>query len=114
MADRQIRFARRFEKLKVIPRASTWEIPKRAKLLDVTVRNRRELHKDFIQYDTLYFIRGFEPRYYELQGEKFIYLLFLALPSGMMFTTLRRYSEEKYEKYRHLIGKLFDVVVERK
>jgi len=117
----EIRFSHRYLKLE---RGVVYRKPvKRAILLEVFLAERDELHKDFVEYDTAYwkFYKkdswGIwnEVSYYQLPKGKVIVLLFKATNNGnFLFTTIRRYTPKKYEYYKKMRGKEFEVVIEEK
>lgn len=74
-----------------------------AQLLQVLVVDLSELSKPFLDYDT-------DNGVYELPNKgKYLLLIY---KYGSLFTTLRRWTEEKEKYYRENIGKTFDIVVE--
>lgn len=74
-----------------------------ARLLDVRIVSKTGLSKELIEYDT--------DNQYELPDGMLIMLLFSPHRTHL-FTTFRRYSMEKYNKYTSQVGKKFRVVIE--
>jgi len=83
--------------------------PSSAVLLEVFVADTSKLHDSFIMYDTAYEENGLL-QYYELPKGKVIVLLFKS--GGLVFTTIRRFSREKYRYYLDSRGEMFEIVVE--
>lgn len=78
-----------------------------ALLLCMTDELKEDLEKKcpaFLKYDTHF--RG-EVGHYPLPEGRLIILFFVHLPTGHLFQTIRRYSEEKYEYYDRLVGDVF-------
>ncbi|MBE7413393.1 MAG: hypothetical protein HS129_15255 [Leptospiraceae bacterium] len=94
------------------------EIPvKEAQLLEVLNIELEKLSGYFITYDTIFWDEGeMHPDLYPLP-EKGDYLLLIfekiSAPNRDIFTTLRRYTQEKEKYYRDSIGKVFDVVIQK-
>jgi len=85
--------------------------PQYAKLLEVFLQHKDNLHPDFIDYDTTYFNREKNKwEQYKLPDDLLIVLLFKS--DCFLFTTLRRFTPKKYEYYRENRGKLFKIVLE--
>ena len=82
--------------------------PKKAKLLEVFLVDRKELSPDFIRYDTLY-RDGDKFKQYRLPSGKLIVLLFKTY--CFMFTTIRRYTETKYQYYLNSRGEEFEIKI---
>jgi len=82
----------------------------KATLLQVIPIKLEDLSADFIDYDTDYGT-------YQLpvKGE-YMMLIFLkpsfGCPNLNLFTTLRRWTPEKYRYYLEKVGKIFEVVLE--
>jgi hypothetical protein len=93
---------------------------KTARLLTIEIRHRDDLTDKFVEYDTIYPVSCTvgvyseeKEAYYPLPKNKYIILVFIG-DELIPFTTVRRYTEERYRYYNSEIGKLFDVVVEVK
>ena len=103
----QIKFSHRYPKL---------HNQKSAQLLQVALCDRSELSEKFIEYDTVY---ESEPAigvcsesvvgHYPLPNGRYMVLLFQG-NEHIPFTTVRRFTEEKFRYYNSSIGKLFDIV----
>ena len=78
-----------------------------AKLLDVQIINLENISQEFLNYDT-------DNGKYQLSGRGKHIMLFFLKPredyvcSSDLFTSIRRWSEEKEKYYRGLIGKSLD------
>ena len=85
--------------------------PSTAQLIGVFKTTKQELSKEFIEYDTKYFDNQSPTQYsyYPLpDGELFV----LFLKSGtMMWTTVRRFTPQKYGYYINNCGKTFEVKI---
>ena len=95
-------------------------IPKEAILREVFKVKLEELHKDFIERDTIYFGDKGKLEYYPLPKKgDYMVLLFEQYPlvsrngeGGLpMWTTIRRYTPSKYRYYMESRGKLFEIEV---
>jgi hypothetical protein len=103
----QIKFSHEYPKL---------HYQKSAQLLKVTLVDRSELSEKFIEYDTVYTV---EPAigvcseavmgHYPLPNGRYMILLFQG-NEHIPFTTVRRFTEEKFRYYNSSVGKLFDIV----
>jgi hypothetical protein len=76
-------------------------------LIFIKVVNKSQLSKNLIEYDT----KKSNDNYYDLPDGELIQLFFIG-NHGIPFCTLRKYSKDKHEYYKGLIGKVFDLVVE--
>lgn len=81
-----------------------------AKLLQIFIVDKNELSRTFIKYDTQYMENGC-PKEYPLPNGKLIVLLFDDEDNNCIFTTIRRWTQQKEEYYRSLIDKYLDVEV---
>jgi len=91
--------------------------PEKARLLEVFRDKTENLSTCFIEYDTMYYDKKKHSlAYYKLpKGEVIILLFQNADPSDpFLFTTIRRYTPKKYEYYKKMRGKEFEVVIEEK
>lgn len=79
---------------------------KYAKLLYVTVRDKKELSEDFIEYDTAYG-DGWN---YNLPDGQLLLLCFIG-EKHIPFTTARKYSHEKEVDYRKSVGYEYEICV---
>jgi hypothetical protein len=87
------------------------EIDRKVMLLEVFVAKTSDLGEEFVEYDTTYIERDGAKKNYKLPGGKIIILL-LRDYGGSLFTTVRRFTERKYEFYRNGRGKMFDLSFE--
>ena len=71
--------------------------PSHSRLLEVFTVDRSDLHRCFVDYDTKIKLAG----NYKLPSGKLLVLLLLT-ESGELFSTIRRYTEEKELYYRGL------------
>jgi hypothetical protein len=100
-----IKFSHRYKKLL----NENNEVVKTATLLHVQIVNLEDLSPGFLCYDT-------DDGKYKLPSwGKYLMLIFLKPETentgANLFTTLRRYTPEKYVYYCNGIGRTFDVVV---
>jgi hypothetical protein len=79
-----------------------------AKLIQVIKVNYNDLSKFFIEYDTRFYVGN----HYELPKEDLI-ILFL-LTDDRLWTTIRRYTSQKFEYYQSLVGQDVDIEVTEK
>ena len=80
------------------------------KLIEVVPTSYHYLSPHFIEYDTRYENpEDNAPRYYDLPKDKLIILIFQDT-KGSIFTTIRRYTNEKFSYYKGCIGEVFNVV----
>lgn len=84
------------------------EIDREVLLLEVFVTKTSDLSEGFIKYDTTYIERDGSKKNYPLPKGKVIVLL-LKDYGGSLFTTVRRFTEKKYEFYVQSKGKMFDL-----
>lgn len=91
------------------------EIPKKAILLEVFVKNSEELHPAFIKYDTIYFnLQTYKDEYYELPKDKVMILLLKSVfvnGEVMLWTTIRMFTPQKYEYYNKARLEEFEIVL---
>lgn len=99
----QIKFSHNYPKL---------HSQKSATLLAVELRGRSDLSEHFIEYDTVYIdsssVTGVD--HYCLPPAKYMVLVFLG-NDLIPFTTVRRWTEEKFRYYHGSIGSNFDIVI---
>lgn len=74
-----------------------------ARLLTLAIQNKSDLSEKFLEYDTAY-----EGGHYPLKDGKYMVLVFLG-NELIPFTTVRSYSEEKFEYYKSGIGATFKI-----
>lgn len=101
----EIKFSHRYPKI---------HDQKTAQLLAVKTARRVEFTKEFIDYDTL-FVKDDEGNfggYFPLPEGNYIVLLFLG-NEYIPFTTVRRFTEEKFKYYHSSIGKIFDIRIKK-
>jgi hypothetical protein len=109
---KQIKFSHKYDKM-----VNNYYnlIPKTAFLMEVFIVSSNELYKDFIEYDTMYF-NGEKCRfeYYELPKGKVLILFLKSSISNetMIWTTIRRFTEQKYKYYNKARGEEFEIVIE--
>lgn len=82
-----------------------------AQLFQVIRINFKELSKRFILYDTCY-TECNQIKYYELPKTDLIMLIFGSMYNSHIFTTIRRYTPNKYVYYSDSIGDYFEVVID--
>ena len=80
--------------------------PKTAILMEVFKVNSKDLHKKFVEYDTVYFdLNRWE--YYKIPDGEVLVLLLQSL--DMIWTTIRRYTPEKFEYYKNSRWEEFEI-----
>jgi hypothetical protein len=103
---KQIKFSERYYKL-------MWDklyIPKQATLMEVFKTTTECLHPTFIEYDTIFLDeKTFNDAHYELPKGEILVLLFKT--EKFVFTTIRRYTPEKYNYYLKSRGEEFEIVL---
>lgn len=77
-------------------------------LLEVFIKTKDDLYREFISYDTAYTQDG-RGIFYVLPEGKLLVLLFCDI-NDRLFTTIRRYTPSKLEHYMSKRGELFRVV----
>ena len=75
-------------------------------LIQVFVTRFDELSPEFVEYDT----RKTDGTHYPLPQTDLIVLLLMG-PSGDLWTTIRRYTNRKYDYYLSMVGKTFSIEV---
>jgi hypothetical protein len=90
----QIKFSHRYPKL---------YNQKSALLLAVELRGLSDFTEKFIEYDT-----AFDGGHYPLPPAQYMVLVFLG-NEMIPFTTVRRWTEEKFRYYHSNIGKVYDI-----
>lgn len=98
----KIRFSHCYTKLNAQDYAPGEPIEE-ATLLDVSVRDLADLSSEFLAYDT-------DNGLYHLDPGKYL-LLILKKSGSHLFTTLRKYTPEKYESLKSKIGNKFEIWV---
>ncbi len=79
----------------------------KAELIEVVIISQNEiLDKDLIEYDT----KNSKGDYYQLPNDDLIQLVFVG-NKRIPFCTLRRFTREKYNYYKNLIGELFEIKI---
>lgn len=91
------------------PERIQWD-PK-AKLIQALKIHYNDLSKNMIEYDTVYSKNG-EVFFYNLPRTDLILLIF-AQPTKI-FTTIRRYTPNKWEYYKKNVGQMFKIVIQEK
>jgi hypothetical protein len=94
---RSIKFAKDYNKLSKI------DVQRPVKLLEVFVKDRDNMSEEFIEYDTT-----------QVDGEKYVlprsrYLVLLFIQDGNLFTTVRRFTNEKATYYFGMRGAQMEV-----
>ena len=86
---------------------------KQARLVDIELYDRADMTDKFIEYDTRYYTDYLMPSldgHYPLPSGRYMILLFQG-DERIPFTTVRRFTDEKYRYYHSNIGKIFDIVI---
>ncbi len=96
---------------------SQGEAPRKAILLETFIVETKELHPRFVEYDTSYFDKKENNwAYYKLPQDKVIVLLLrtdYANDEVMMWTTIRRYTPQKFEYYKKNRMEEFEIVINK-
>lgn len=79
-------------------------------LLQVLNINRDEISDSFYDYDTTYATGFNETARYPLPPGKLI-ILMLKSKTGLLWTTIRRWTPEKEKYYQSIVGHVVDCVV---
>jgi len=77
-----------------------------SKLIQTIVIDRKDLSDEFIEYDTC----TLDGDHYKLPFGKLIILLLLN-PWGQLWTTIRRYTPQKFIYYNSMVGVEFNIDV---
>lgn len=104
----KLKFSHRYKKFGWI---ITPAKPINVKLLQIFKTHYNDLSESFKLYDTTY-KEGYGINVYKLPQTELIVLILGYEYSFHMFTTIRRYTPEKYEYYKRMIGRLFELVVD--
>lgn len=110
---RKIKFSHEYEKM-----PSYGDFPvKKAILLEVIKVDSESLHPRFVEYDTIYFDKEINNwcNYKLPKGE--VIILFLKSEYGNssdLWTTIRRFTPQKYEYYRKLRGEEVEIEITHK
>ena len=94
----KIKFSSDYQKLPLYANGT------QAKLIGVTnanVKYLKEALPQFIRYDTVKRTQNRKTEYYNLDFDMGIILTFIHINSGLPFTTIRRYTKQKYDYYPH-------------
>lgn len=81
-----------------------------ARLVHIITRDRSELPDTFVEYDTVYNFGELydDTDHYPLPNGKYMILVFVG-NEFIPFTTVRRWTEEKFRYYNNNIGNMFEV-----
>jgi hypothetical protein len=82
---------------------------RQATLLQAFKINSTDLSGEFREYDTRY--GDYNEDVYPLPDGELILLVFKALGTDRLFTTIRSYNSKKFAWYRDNEGKIFDIVI---
>jgi hypothetical protein len=84
-----------------------------ATLIGVTyhdnIQRIKNSHPQFIEYDTRIRCKG--TKHFPIDFEDALVLTFIHINSGLPFTTIRRYTTEKYEYYKGKLWETFDIEI---
>lgn len=112
MINKTIKFSEQYEKMPLY----TDSPPKQDVLLEVLKVNSEDLHKRFIEYETIYFDKKVNNwAYYKLpKGEILILLLKSELDGSIdLWMTIRRFTPQKYKYYKEARGETFNIEIQR-
>lgn len=101
---RQIKFSHRYEKL--------GEIKNHSKVVLMQVINFPHdlLSDSFIEYDTMYLDEDINEHHYNLPKTDLLILIFMA-DNGGLFTTIRRFTPDKFAYYKSLENEELELVI---
>jgi len=110
MENKTIKFSETYEKMPFYHNSP----PSEAVLLEVFKVNSEDLHKRFVEYDTIYFDKEANNwAYYKLpKGE--VLVLFLKSEfneSVNLWTTIRRFTPQKHKYYKEARGETFNIEI---
>ncbi len=91
--------------------------PRSAILLEVVKINSEELHQRFVEYDTIYFDKEENNWcHYKLPKGEVLILILKSEFDGLidLWTTIRRFTPQKYEYYKNLRGEEFEIEITHK
>jgi len=100
----KIKFSHWYYKLKVF---NDTEGIKKAKLLEAIKIHYNDLNPELIKYDTTYGNGA-----YPLPKTDLILLIFETVGNVEIFTTIRRYTPNKWVYYKKAEGEIFEVVID--
>jgi hypothetical protein len=121
MGDKElsIKFSHAYLKMPHSPEGFKLE---KSRLIGVLKVNKSDLQQEFIDYDTSYLVDGSNKlAKYELPGGELIILFLIPhyeIPGfeiehlDKLWTTIRRYTPQKFKYYTDSIGKVFNVVID--
>lgn len=95
----KIKFSSDYQKLPLYANGT------QATLIGITTANVKYLKEalpQFIRYDTVKRTSNRRTEYYNLDFDVCIVLTFIHINSGLPFTTIRRYTKQKYDYYKSL------------
>ena len=97
---KEIKFSHQYDKL--LGMSST------PKLIQVLKIRYNDLSKEMIEYDTKIYESDYpwKEDYYKLPKTDLILLIFQS-DRNMIFTTIRRFTEKKFEYYKKAVGEYF-------
>lgn len=101
----KIKFSHRYNKLRIIGFHGEVGYISRTRLLEVIPVNLEDLHRAFIAYDT-------DIGKYKLPNKGKYMLLIFSKGGKDIFTTIRRFTPQKYEYYKCERGEMFEVVID--
>ncbi len=110
----KIKFSEKYEKM---PNPDGDSIPIEATLLEVFKVKTEDLHKRFIEFDTKFFNEKERNwNYYKLPSGEVLVLLLKSdhINESYLWTTIRRFTPQKYEYYRNLRGESFEIEITAK
>jgi hypothetical protein len=85
----------------------------KARLVYMTVVDAESLHRDFIEYDSLYYPYGFHPKYSQIPSAGKVIVLYLIGNKMIPFSSIRKHTPEKELFYRSLLGKILTIVIKK-
>lgn len=105
----KIKFSHWYEKLNHIYNTNCKH--KECVLLAIFKTHRKDLHEQFVRYDTEFWDE-LSMKHYELPKTDLLVLLFVSNVNGYsLFTTTRKWTPQKEQYYKSKVGKLFEVEI---
>jgi len=101
----EIKFCQKYPKLRLLGMHNEIGYPCEVKLLQVMKIKLESLSKDFLDYDT-------DNGKYVLPKKGNYLMLIFQKSEDSIFTTLRKYSPEKFDHYSRHVGEQFKLTIE--
>jgi len=84
----------------------------KSKIAQIIVMDEKDISQSFRDYDTCYYTSVCRDNYYPLPKGKVIIIILIANSGlGWIWTTIRRWTPEKEQYYRRLVGQVVECEV---